>query len=55
MLLRLLARSARPLLAAADAWVAEGRLPASHDEFFVAAGTPAAGSSCTIALCLPLT
>ncbi len=45
VLLRLLARSARPLLAAADAWVAEGRLPASHDEFFIAAGALAAGRS----------
>jgi hypothetical protein len=55
VLLRLLARSARPLLAAADAWVAEGRLPASHDEFFVAAGAPAAGGSCPGALRRPPT
>lgn len=36
--MRLFLRSARPLLAAAEAWVAEGRLPETHEEFFVVAG-----------------
>lgn len=38
MLLRLFLRSARPLLAAVETWVTEARLPATHSEFFVAAG-----------------
>ena len=36
--MRLFVRSARPLLAAAEAWVAEGRLPDTHAEFFIVAG-----------------
>ena len=38
VLMRLLLRTARPLLSAVEAWVGEGRLPDTHSEFFIAAG-----------------
>ncbi|KAK9840835.1 hypothetical protein WJX81_007958 [Elliptochloris bilobata] len=42
VLLRLFLHAARPLLSAIEAWVNEGRLPATHAEFFIAAGADVA-------------